>query len=429
MSAAAPIALLEQMLNKAIDVARPENCLPQYLPTPPTHGRTYVIGAGKAAAVMAQTLEAHWSGPLSGIVVTRYDYEVACEHIEILQAAHPVPDENSLNAARRIRAVAAQATADDLVIVLISGGGSALLCMPIDELDLEGKQRIHEDLLHSGATIREINCVRRHLSAIKGGHLAQACAPARVHNLIISDVPGDHLIDIASGATVADPTTCADALRIIDRYNIPIPAQVRTGLERGQYETPKPTASTFTHVTSQLIATAQHSLTTAAEIAQKHGYQSLILGDAIEGESREVAKVLAGIAQSMVRYQQPLGAPCVLLSGGETTVTVRNRGQGGPNVEFLLGALLALQGNAHVYGLAADTDGVDGSNEVAGAWFDPHSLQKAWGQGLNPQHFLDNNDAHRFFGLLNQQIITGPTHTNVNDFRALLITPPNQPLL
>jgi len=429
MSAAAPLAVLEQMLNKAIDVARPENCLPRYLPSPPTRGQTYVIGAGKAAAVMAQTLEAHWPGPLSGTVVTRYDYQVDCKHIQILQAAHPVPDENSLDAARHIQAIADQATADDLIIMLISGGGSSLLCMPAHGLDLQEKQRIHEALLHSGATIREINCVRRHLSAIKGGHLAQACAPAQVHNLIISDVPGDHLIDIASGPTVADPTTCADALRIIDRYNVPISAQVRAGLEQGQYETPKPAASAFTRVTSQLIATAQHSLTTAAEIAQKHGYQSLILGDAIEGESREVAKVMAGIAQSIVRYQQPLGAPCVLLSGGETTVTVRNRGLGGPNVEFLLGALIALQGNAHVYGLAADTDGVDGSMEVAGAWFDPHSLQKAWDQGFNPQHFLDQNDAHRFFDLLNQQLVTGPTHTNVNDFRALLITPSNQPLL
>jgi len=429
MSAAAPIATLEHMLATAIDVARPENCLPRFLPTPPKHGRTYVIGAGKAAAVMARTLEAHWTGPLSGIVVTRYGYEVDCAQIEILQAAHPVPDENSLEAARRIQAVAQQATADDLVIMLISGGGSSLLCLPATGITLKEKQHIHDALLHSGANIREMNCVRRHLSAIKGGHLAQACAPARVHNLIISDVPGDHLIDIASGPTVADPTTCADALRIIDRYNVPVSAQVRAHLEKGHYETPKPTAAAFKRVKSQLIATAQQSLTAAAEVAQQHGYQSLILGDAIEGESREVAKVLAGIAHSIVRYQQPLGAPCVLLSGGETTVTVRTKGQGGPNVEFLLGALLALQGNAQVYGLAADTDGVDGSMEVAGAWFDPQSLQKAWDQGLNPQQFLDNNDTHRFFALLKQQAITGPTHTNVNDFRALLITPPNQPLL
>lgn len=425
MSTDAPLTTLKQMLAQAVDIARPENCLPRFLPPPPSKGRTFVIGAGKAAAVMARTLEAHWPGSLTGMVVTRYGYAVDCERIEILQAAHPVPDENSLGAALKIQAFAKQATVDDLVIMLISGGGSSLLCLPAPGLDLEEKQRIHEALLHSGANIREINCVRRHLSAIKGGHLAQACAPAQVYNLIISDVPGDHLIDIASGPTVADPTTCADALQIIDRYNVPISAQVRAHLEQGHYETPKPDAPTFARIKSQLIATAHQSLTVAAEHAQRQGYQTLVLGDAIEGESREVAKVIAGIAQSIVRYQQPLSAPCVLLSGGETTVTVRNSGKGGPNVEFLLGLLIALQGNAQVYGLAADTDGVDGSMDIAGAWFNPQSLQKAWAQGLNPQQFLDAHDAHSFFGLLNQQIITGPTHTNVNDFRALLITPPN----
>lgn len=420
-----PLETLRQMFAAAIFQARPENCLPRFLPVPPPHGRTFVIGAGKAAAVMARTLETHWPHPLQGVVVTRYDYAVECEQIEIIQAGHPIPDENSVRAAHAIRSLATQATANDLVIMLISGGGSSLLCLPAAGLDLSEKQRIHESLLHSGASIREINCVRRHLSAIKGGHLAQACAPATVHNLIISDVPGDSLVDIASGPTVGDPTTCADALQIIDRYNVSLSAQIRSHLEKGLYETPKPDSPTFAHVKSQLIATAQHSLTAAAEIAQQQGYSPLLLGDAIEGESREVAKVLAGIAQSIVRHQHPLSAPCVLLSGGETTVTVRRRGQGGPNAEFLLSLLIALQGHAQIYGLAADTDGVDGNMEIAGAWFSPHTLHKAWDRGLNPLQFLDQHNAHRFFGLLDQQLITGPTHTNVNDFRALLITPPN----
>jgi len=410
------------MFRLAVEHAQPEHTLPKHLPTPPTKGRTIVIGAGKASAVMAQTLEQHWAGPLTGLVVTRYGYGADCQHIEIIEAAHPIPDQNSLLAAQRITELAKQATADDLVIVLLSGGGSSLLCAPAEGLDLNSKQRIHEALLHSGASISEINCVRRHLSRIKGGHLALACAPAQVYNLIISDVPGDQLTDIASGPTVGDPTTCADALQIIDRYDVSISAQVRKALQNNQLETPKPDNKQFARVHSRLIATAHQSLLAAAQGAQQAGYHSLILGDAIEGESREVAKVMAGIAQSIQRYQQPIAPPCVLLSGGETTVTVRHDGQGGPNVEFLLALLIALDGRAGIYGLAADTDGVDGSLDIAGAWIDDQSLQKAWSMGLPPQQFLDRNDAHRFFAQLGQQIQTGPTHTNVNDFRALIIT-------
>lgn len=412
---------LVHMLARAIGKARPEQVVPHYLPPAPA-GRTLVLGAGKASAVMAQTLEKHWSGPLSGFVVTPYGYAAPCQQIDIMEAAHPIPDQASQVAAQRMLSLAQKTTADDLIIMLISGGGSALLCAPAQGLSFQEKQAIHQQLLHSGANIREINCVRRHLSAIKGGHLAQVCAPTPVHNLIISDVPGDSLVDIASGPTVYDPSDCRAALAVLDRYAITLSADTRAALQAGHYETPKPKNRNFNHVHSQLIATAQQSLSAAQSWAQKQGIQVLNLGDSIQGESQEVAKVLAGIAHSIKNHHTPIAPPCILLSGGETTVTVNHAGQGGPNVEFLLSLLLALNGLEGVHALAADTDGVDGACPIAGAWINEHSLAKAWQQGLSPQQYLDNNDAHRFFKKLEQQIITGPTHTNVNDFRALFIT-------
>lgn len=412
---------LLQMLALAIGSARPESIIARHLPPVPS-GRTLVLGAGKAAAVMARTLEEHWPEPLSGLVVTPYGHHSPCTQIEVIEAAHPIPDQGSVRAAQRMLTLARQTTAQDQIIMLLSGGGSALLCAPVAALSLEDKQAIQQQLLHSGANIREINTVRRHLSAIKGGHLAQACAPTPLYNLIISDVPGDHLPDIASGPTVADPSSCADALTIADRYELDLPGPLRRAWQQGLHETPKPPQGAFAHVHSRLIATAQQALAQAQSWAQEQGIAVLNLGDHIEGESREVAKVMAGIAHSIKKHHLPIAPPCVLLSGGETTVTLRGQGQGGPNVEYLLSLLLALDGLAGVHALAADTDGIDGACAVAGAWFGPHSLAKARALGLSPQHYLDHNDAHGFFEALDQQIITGPTHTNVNDFRALFIT-------
>lgn len=417
----AAVRQLLQMLACAIDSARPEAVLPQYLPPVPK-GRTLVLGAGKAAATMARTLEQHWPAPLSGLVVTAPGYSATCRSIDVMQGGHPLPNQGSLRAAQRLHALAQQTTKEDLILMLLSGGGSALLCAPAAGLSLKEKQSIHQQLIHSGANIREINCVRRHLSAIKGGHLAVVCAPTPVHNLIISDVPGDALPDIASGPTVYDPSSCVDALEIIRRYAIQCSEPTRRSLQTGRYETPKPAQGQFAHVHTQLVATAHKALQQAQDWAQTQGLKVLNLGDSIQGESREVAKVMAGIAQSIKKHHIPVAPPCVLLSGGETTVTVRGKGTGGSNAEFLLSLLHALDGLQGVHALAADTDGVDGAGSTAGAWFNDQSLAKARQLNLFLPDYLDNNDAHDFFEALDQQIKTGPTHTNVNDFRALLIT-------
>lgn len=418
-----PQDLLTDMFKAAVNAAQPEHCIPPYLPTAP-RGRTVVIGAGKASAAMAQALERHWKqGPISGVVVTRYGYAVPCEHIKILEAAHPVPDQAGEDAAHEILAAVSQLTEDDLVICLISGGGSSLLPVAAEGITLADKQAINKALLRSGASISEMNCVRRHLSAIKGGRLAAACAPARLVNLIISDVPGDNPMDIASGPTVPDPTTCEQALDIIRRYDITIPDAARDLLTSGKGETIKPDDARLAQVTTHLIATPQLALLAAAKIAEKAGVKPVLLGDSIEGESRDVAKVMAGIALSVKQHGQPATAPCVLLSGGETTVTLKGNGRGGRNVEFLLSVAIALNGADGIYGLAGDTDGVDGQEEIAGALFDPTSLQRAWDLGLRPLDSLDNNDGHGFFEALGDALITGPTLTNVNDFRAILILP------
>ncbi len=415
-------SFLRSLFDAAVSAADPVKTIAAYLPPPPK-GRTVVIGAGKASAEMARAFELHWKAPLSGLVVTRYGHGAATREIEILEASHPVPDRAGADAAARILASVRGLTADDLVIALISGGGSSLLPMPIDGLTLADKQSVNKALLRSGATISEMNCVRRHLSAIKGGRLAAACAPARLVTLAISDVPGDGPGDIASGPTVADPTTCADALRIIERYTIDVPAAVRDVLESGRGETPKPGDTSLPAYEYHLIAAPQASLEAAAALARAAGVTPYILGDSLEGESRDMGIVLGGIARQVTMRGQPFAAPCVLLSGGETTVTVRGKGRGGRNVEFLLSLAIALQGNPRVYALAGDTDGVDGAEEIAGAIIDPTTLERAFAEGLIPTESLADNDGHGFFQALGDSVVTGPTLTNVNDFRAILIEP------
>jgi len=415
-----PRTLLRQMFDAAVAAAQPALCLPPHLPAPPT-GRTVVIGAGKASAAMARALEDHWPGPLEGLVVTRYGYEVPCERIEIAQAAHPVPDEAGLAASRRIADMVTGLTADDLVIALISGGGSSLLVAPAPGLTLADKRAVNSALLASGATISEMNCVRRHLSALKGGRLGALCHPARVVTLLISDVPGDDPRDIASGPTVADPTTCADALAIIDRYAMAVPDAVRRLLESGECETVKPGDRRLARSEVCMITAPQLALEAAARVARDAGIPAHILGDSLEGESRDLGKAMAGIARQVALRGQPFEAPCVLLSGGETTVTVRGAGRGGRNVEFLLSLAVALDGRAGVHAIAGDTDGVDGAEEIAGALVAPDTLARAWASGVNPRASLDANDGHGFFRALGDSVITGPTLTNVNDFRAILV--------
>jgi glycerate 2-kinase len=416
----APEQLLRRMFDAAIASAQPALCIPAHLPQAPK-GRLIVVGAGKASAAMAQAVEKNWPGELSGLVVTRYGYAVPCERIEIVEAAHPVPDAAGMQAAQRMLKLVSGLTEDDLVLCLISGGGSALLPLPAPGLTLEMKQAVSKSLLKSGATISEMNCVRRHLSAIKGGRLGAACHPAGVLTLLISDVPGDRPIDIASGPTVGDPTTSADALGIVRRYGIELPAEVREVLESGRGESIKPGDPRLARATVRTIATPQMALEAAAAVAREAGFAVHILSDAIEGEARDVGKVLAGITQQVVNHGQPFEAPCILLSGGETTVTVRGNGRGGRNVEFLLSLAIALDGQPGVYGLAGDTDGVDGQEEIAGARCGPDTLARAWAKGFSPKDVLAANDAHSFFTALGDSVVTGPTLTNVNDFRAILI--------
>jgi glycerate-2-kinase len=414
-------ALLRAMFEAAVRAADPERVVPAFLPDPPA-GRTVVVGAGKASAAMARALERHWPGPLEGVVVTRYGHAVPCERIRILEAAHPVPDANSEAAARAILEAVRGLGPDDLVIALISGGGSALMALPAPGLTLADKQAVNRALLRSGADIGEMNCVRKHLSAIKGGRLAAAAFPARVVTLAISDVPGDDPAVIASGPTVPDPTTFAEARAILVKYGIAEPAAVIAHLARAEAETPKPGDFRLARAEFRLVATPQRSLEAAAEVAERAGIRPVILSDAIEGEAREVAKVMAAIARQVRRRGQPARPPCVLLSGGETTVTVRGDGKGGRNVEFLLALAVALAGEPGIFAVAGDTDGIDGEEEVAGALVRPDSLERAARAGLDAKAMLARNDAHPFFAALGDRLVTGPTLTNVNDFRAVLVT-------
>ncbi|GIK46052.1 MAG: hydroxypyruvate reductase [Betaproteobacteria bacterium] len=415
-----PAAFLQTLFKAAVAAAAPAACLPRHLPPPP-RGRTVVVGAGKAAAAMARVVEDHWPDELSGLVVTRYGHGVPCARIEVVEAAHPLPDEAGRAAAGRILAVAQGLTSDDLLLVLISGGGSALLALPHEGITLADKQQVSRALLKSGAGIGEMNCVRKHLSAIKGGRLAAAAYPARVLTLVISDVPGDDPAVVASGPTVADSTTCADALAVLEKYRIAVPPRVRALLASGAGETPKPGDLRFVHGETRIVATAQASLEAAAAAARAAGVTPLILGDAIEGEAREVAKALAGMAKSCGRHGAPLRPPCVLLSGGETTVTVKGQGRGGRNAEFLLALALALDGAPDIHAIACDTDGIDGTEENAGAVMTDDTLVRARAAGLDAKARLADNDGYGFFAALNDLVVTGPTRTNVNDFRAIYI--------
>ena len=416
-----PETLLRRMFDAAVSAAQPDTCVPPYLPADPGKGRLVVLGAGKASAAMARAAEAHYGRALDGIVVTRYGHAVACEGVEVVEAAHPVPDDKGRDAARRIVDLAEGLGEGDTVLCLVSGGGSALLSLPAQGVSFAEKAEINRALLKSGATIGEMNTVRRHLSAVKGGRLAAACHPARVVTLLISDVPGDDPGVIASGPTVADPTSCADALAVIERYRIAVSADIRAALGRGELETVKPGDARLATTETHLVATPQAALEAAAEISRAAGYPAHILGDALEGEARDVGIVLAGISRQVAVRGQPVAAPCVLLSGGETTVTVRGQGRGGRNVEYLLSLAIALEGHDGVHAISGDTDGVDGAEEVAGAVIGPDTLERAVALGLSPRARLDDNDGHGFFEALGGQVITGPTLTNVNDFRAILI--------
>jgi glycerate 2-kinase len=427
-----PQSFLRQLYDAAVLRALPLHNTAAYLPLPPK-GRTLVLGAGKAGGAMAQAVEALWPAdkPMYGLVVTRYGHTPprpagVPERIEVVEASHPVPDAAGLAAAERILALTQGLTADDLVLCLISGGGSALLTLPADGLTLEDKQRINKDLLNSGAGIGEMNCVRKHLSRIKGGRLAAACAPAQVVTLTISDVPGDDPSVIASGPTVPDVTTCADAWAILQRYKIEVPAAIEAALKAGALETPKPSPA-WDKQPVHLIATPQQSLDAAAELARAAGLNAYVLSDELEGESREVGKVHAALARAAARGLGPFQKPCVILSGGETTVTIRKqapgtpKGRGGRAGEFCLGLAVALQAQPNVWAIAADTDGIDGIEDNAGARVSPDTLARAEAEGVKAADCLDRNDAYGFFGAVGDLVVTGPTHTNVNDFRAMLV--------
>jgi hydroxypyruvate reductase len=423
-----PRAFLRALYDVAVARAQPAHVMKDFLPAAP-RGRTVVIGGGKASGAMAAAFDALWPAdqPVSGLVLTRYDhvppaYRERPGRIEVREAAHPVPDEAGRQGAIGMLAAVRGLSRDDLVVALISGGGSALLSVPAPGLSFADKQQVNRDLLASGASIDEMNCVRKHLSAITCGRLGAACAPARVHTLLISDVPGDVPEVIASGPTLPDPTTCEQALAILERYRITLPPVARAGLDNGTYETPKPGDERFARNTLQMMATPQMSLEAAAALARQAGVEAHILSDEIEGESRVVGQVHAALARSVARRDAPWRRPCVLLSGGETTVTVRRKGgRGGRASEFLLGCALALQGEPGVHVLAADTDGIDGIQDNAGAIVTPDTLARAAALELSARAHLDANDAYDFFAPLGDLVITGPTFTNVNDFRAVLI--------
>ena len=420
-----PEILLRKMFDSAVNVASPKLSLRHHLPPRPM-GRTIIVGAGKAAAAMAQAVEAEWddigrAGQLEGLVITRYGHSLETRWIEVVEAAHPVPDAAGVSGAARILESVTGLGPDDLVLCLLSGGGSALLTLPIEGISLDEKRIVTRDLLNCGATISEINAIRKHLSAIKGGRLAAAAFPAQTVTLAISDVPGDDPAIIASGPTVADPSTLADANYVIEKYQIELPPAVQMVLGRKSSETPKTGDPLLQRASVRLIVTPQEALEAAAKVASEAGVTPVILSDSIEGESRDVAQVHAAMARQIAERGQPWPAPCVLLSGGETTVTINGNGSGGANSEFLLSLMLSLDGAPKIYALACDTDGIDGSEENAGAIIGPGTLATGLKKDMDPAKFLANNDAYTYFSAIDSLIITGPTHTNVNDFRAVLI--------
>ncbi len=409
----ATAGLLRSLFDAAVAAADPALCVPANLP-PQALGRTLVIGAGKASAAMAEAVEKVWLGDLSGLVITRYGHGAPCQRIEIVEAAHPVPDIKGRDAARRIGELVKGMLPDDLVLCLISGGGSALLAAPAPGLTLEDKQDINRQLLSSGAPIGEMNCVRKHLSSLKGGRLAASAWPAQVVSLIISDVPGDDPAIVASGPTVPDPSTRQQALEIVTRYNLKLAPHVAAFLASEESETPKPGDPRFARAVTRMIAAPAQSTAAAAGIARKAGYRIIDLGDRIEGESRIVAREHAKLARETK-------GPAVILSGGETTVTLKGNGRGGRNAEYALALAIALEGKTGISAIACDTDGIDGSEDNAGAVVSADTLARAGGLGLDPQAYLENNDAYGFFAKLGDLVTTGPTRTNVNDFRAIMI--------
>lgn len=413
-------ALLRALFDAAVAAVDPLQVVPPHLPAPPK-GRTIVLGAGKASARMALALENHWSGELSGLVVTRYGHGAACRRIEIIEAGHPVPDDAGHTAALRMLEMCHGLTPDDLVICLISGGGSSLMSIPLPGIPLAEKRAINSALLKSGAAIGEMNCVRRHLSAIKGGRLALACHPAQVVTLVISDVPGDDPAVVASGPSVPDRSTAEDARAILHKYAIPVSPAVLAILSDPSLAAPAPEHPHLRGNRVSVIATAQQALDAAAAVARAAGYPTIILGNGIEGEAREIALMHAGIARQIVQHDQPLPKPCIVLSGGETTVTVRGKGRGGRNAEFMLALAIALDGLPGVHALACDTDGIDGTEDNAGCVLGPDTLARGAQVAADARACLANNDGYGFFAALGDLIVTGPTRTNVNDFRAILI--------
>lgn len=418
-----PRDYLLNSFTAAIKAADPLNLVPQHLPTPPK-GKTFVVGAGKAAAAMALATENAWpqDKPLEGIVVTRYGHALPTQRIKVMEASHPIPDSNGEYAAKQILSAVTTLTNDDLLICLLSGGGSSLLSLPIQGITLKNLQDVTRELLNCGSNIQEINTIRKHLSMIQGGRLASICK-APILALIISDVTGDAATHVASGPCAPDPTTCAEALAIIHHYNLEVSSNIIAALSapNGTNETPKPNSSIFDHVENRIIATARQSLDAAAHYFREIGIDSLILGDTVTGEAREIAKCYAALVREIKFHPQQLKAPIALLSGGETSVTVKGNGRGGRNTEFLLSLLIALDGMTDVHALACDTDGIDGSEDNAGAIIAPDSLTRAMNNGLNPASSLFNNDAHSFFAKLGDLVVTGPTYTNVNDYRVILL--------
>ncbi|MBI4292911.1 MAG: glycerate kinase [Betaproteobacteria bacterium] len=420
-----PRQLLVESFRAAVAAADPLQVLVPHLPGPP-RGKTVVIGAGKAAASMARAVEEHWPAnkPLEGLVITRYQHGLLTNRIKVVEAGHPVPDQAGQHAAREVLRLATSLGPNDLLLALISGGGSALLSLPADGVSMDDLRAATAALLRCGAPIQDVNAVRKHLSAILGGRLAAACR-SRVLALIVSDVTGDDPTHIASGPCAPDSSRYADAIDVIDRYRVAVPAPVRAHLERGARgeisETPKPGDNVFARVENRVIAAAQASLQAACGFFQHHRVPAVILGDSVTGEAAEVAKVYAALVRQVVRHHEPFAPPLALVSGGECTVTVRGNGRGGRAVEFLLSLAIDLAGEPNVHALACDTDGIDGTEDNAGALFAPNSLARAAAFGLNAEKMLANNDAYTFFAALSDLVITGPTRTNVNDYRAILI--------
>ena len=414
-----PRKFLTDLFSQAVQVSSAQHCLPPYI-TALQDRRIHAIGAGKAAAAMARALEAHFPGELTGSVITRYGHSVECARIEVIEASHPLPDEQGMTAARQIVSSLAQIDSDVLVVCLMSGGASALLTLPHESISLDDKKKITQNLLLSGADINEINAVRKHLSAVKGGRLMQTIYPANSITYSISDVVGDDPSTIGSGPTTPDPTTCHDVLQILKKFDVSVPKEVTEKLMTGELETPKPGNPIFKHARTEVIARPITAITASAQLANSRNCEAIIIGDSIAGDSNLAAKYHADVVRQKMKEYSDYNT-FVLLSGGETTVTVTGNGRGGPNTQFALALAIELQEETSIYAIACDTDGIDGTETNAGAVIDPTTLSRAKDAGLDPHQYLANNDSYGFFSLLGDLVETGPTLTNINDFRAILV--------